>query len=68
MSVSLTFTVFRPLIVFQIVLEPEYALFVLPDKFYHDLELEVAVDALQRKVSFHDLRSGCFLHVAIVIV
>ena len=68
MSVSLTFTVLRPLIVTQIVLEPEYALFVLPDKFDHDGELEVAVDALQRKVSFHDLRSGCFVHVVVVIV
>ena len=68
MSVSVTFTVFRPLIVFQIVLEPEYALFVLPDKFYHDLELEVAFDALQRKVSFLDLRSGFSDHVVVVVL
>ena len=68
MYVSLTFTALRVLKVFQIVLVPEYVLIVLPDKFDHDLELEVAADALQRKVSFLDLRSGFSDHVVVVVL
>lgn len=68
MYVSVTFTALRVLTVLQIVLVPEYVLLVLPDKFDHDLELEVAADALQRKVSFLDLRSGFSDHVVVVVL
>ena len=67
MYVSVTFTAFVPLIVRQVVLVIEYVLFVLPGKFEHYLEPEVAGDTLQRKVSFLDLSSGVSGHVVGVV-
>ena len=67
MYVSVTFTAFVPLIALQVVLVIEYVLFVLPGKFEHYLEPELAGDTLQREVSFLDLSSGFFGHVVGVV-
>ena len=64
---SVTVTALRLLALLNVVLVVEEILIVLPDKLDHYLELEVAGDALQRKVGFLDLLSSVFDHVVVVV-